>query len=349
MRGGFGITAADLALTGAIILGLIWVTAQNALSPGTFVALVYALPRYFDLVFMISLRLEDLHRFFAEYRYVLAFLELDGDEPRGSALVQGPWRQGLVLEGVGFIYPGQTAPALEDINLHIRPGERLALVGENGAGKTTLVKLLLGLYRPTSGTISLDGVDLQQLDPEAWRQTTSAVLQDFGRYAFSAGENIGLGQLDRLADGAAIAQAARESGADTVIESLPQGYDTPLGRHGDEARELSLGQWQKIAIARAYLRAAGLLILDEPTSALDALAELEVYRQFLRLAQDRTVLLISHRLGSARLADRIVFMQEGQIGQIGTHDQLLAAAGPYAELYRMQAAWYQTETKAPNG
>ena len=343
MRGGAAITAADLGLSGLIILGLIWAAAAGRLSAGSFVALVYALPQYLGLVFMISLRLEDLHRFFGEYRYVQGFLHLQGDEPQGGKAVGRYWHQGIRLEGVGFTYPGQATAALADIDLHIRPGERLALVGENGAGKTTLIKLLLGLYRPTQGRIAVDGVDLRQIQPEAWRRVTSAVLQDFGRYAFSVRENIGFGQIEELDDEAAIVAAAKRSGADAMIEALPQGYDTRLGRLGDRAQELSMGQWQKIALARAYLRDAGLLVLDEPASALDALAELEVYRQFMELAQDRAVLLVSHRLGSARLADRILFMRQGRIVEIGNHQQLVAADGAYAELYRLQAVWYGDE------
>jgi ABC-type multidrug transport system fused ATPase/permease subunit len=214
-------------------------------------------------------------------------------------------------------------------------------VGENGAGKTTLARLLLGLYEPTAGRITIGDTDLAEIAPPAWRARVGAVFQDYVRYALTARENIGFGCLEKLDDDAAIRAAARLSSAAAVIESLPDGYETRLGKEFEGGRDLSQGQWQKLAIARAYFRDAELLVLDEPASALDALAEREVYRQFLAVSEGRTVLLISHRLGSARLADRILFLENGRIVQQGTHDALLAAGGPYAALYAMQAEWYR--------
>lgn len=244
---------------------------------------------------------------------------------------------------VEFTYPGNSTPALSGINLQVRPGERIALVGVNGSGKTTLVKLLLGLYRPTQGRILVDGTDLQDIAPDAWRTHVGAVFQDYARYALTVRENIGFGQLDRLDDDEAIRSAAKRSSAAELVETLPDGYDTILGKEFENGHDLSLGQWQKLALARAYLRDAALLVLDEPTSALDALAELDVYRRFSELSTGKTVLLISHRLGSARLADRILFLEDGRITEEGTHEDLITASGAYAELYAMQAEWYREQ------
>lgn len=247
---------------------------------------------------------------------------------------------GIRFENVGFTYPGAERPALWSIGLHLRPGERIALVGENGAGKTTLARLLLGLYCPTQGRILVDGVDLREIDPAAWRRRAAAVFQEFQQYHLTVRENIGFGDLERLHDLPAIERAGRLSGADAVVATMPAGYETPLGKAYEEGVELSLGQWQKLAVARAYLREAELLVLDEPTAALDARAEVEVYRQFRDVSRGKTVLLISHRLGSARLADRILVLEAGMIVEEGSHAELMARGGLYARMLGAQAQWY---------
>jgi ATP-binding cassette subfamily B protein len=247
---------------------------------------------------------------------------------------------GIRFENVGFTYPGSQRPALRAIDLHLRSGERIALVGENGAGKTTLARLLLGLYQPTEGRILVDGVDLANLDPADWRHRAAAVFQEFQQYHLTVRENIGFGNLERLHDLAAIERAGRLSGADAVIATLPAGCETPLGKAYEEGMELSLGQWQKLAVARAYLREAELLVLDEPAAALDARAEVEVYRQFRDVSRGKTVLLISHRLGSARLADRILVLDAGRIVEEGSHAELMARRGLYARMLGAQAQWY---------
>jgi len=245
------------------------------------------------------------------------------------------------FEQVTFIYPGATKPVLDRIDLVLEPGKSIALVGENGAGKSTLAKLLLGLYKPTSGRITVDGEDLALIVPSEWRRRVAPVFQDYVKYAASARENIGFGELRRIEDTDAIAVAASKSGADEVISALPAKYETMLGKtYDDKGQDLSSGQWQKVAIARAYIRDASVLVLDEPTAALDAKMEVEVYRHFRDIARGRSVLLISHRLGSARLADRIVFLDGGKIVEDGSHPELMERGGRYAEMYRIQSGWY---------
>ena len=279
-----------------------------------------------------------------DMRYLQDFFEfLDGprlnlDEGRR---LPGQLREGIRLENVSFTYPGGERPALANLDLTIRPGERVALVGENGAGKTTLIKLLLGLYRPTAGRIVVDGVDLNELAPDGWYRRFGTVFQDFVRYQTTVRENIVFGWLEGRDDTRALAATVARSGADEVVAALPDGLDTPLGKEFQAGVDLSVGQWQKLAIARAYFRPANILVLDEPASALDARAEAAVYEHFARMAEASTVLLISHRLGSCRIADRILVLREGALVEQGTHAELLAADGEYAVLYRLQAAWYR--------
>jgi ATP-binding cassette subfamily B protein len=246
------------------------------------------------------------------------------------------------FEAVTFAYPGSDRPALEAIDFTLGAGERIALVGENGAGKSTLARLLLGLYQPTGGRITVDGRDLRDIDAREWRSHAAAVFQDYVRYELTARENIGFGDLRRLHDEVALRSAAHKSGAAPVIAALPAAYETVLGKAYDErGQDLSIGQWQKLAISRAYLREASVLVLDEPTTALDARAEVEVYRQFRDMSQGKSVLLISHRLGAARLADRILVLEAGRIVEAGSHADLMAHHGRYLRMYSIQAGWYR--------
>ncbi len=299
---------------------------------------------YSDLV-RLMLGVYDDMRYLQDFFEFLDGPRLDLDEGHRPA---GQVREGIRLDNVSFTYPGSHQPALDNLDLTIRPGERVALVGENGAGKTTLIKLLLGLYRPTAGRIVVDGVDLNELAPDGWYRRFGTVFQDFVRYQTTVRENIVFGWLEGRDDAQALAATVARSGADEVVAALPAGLDTPLGKEFQAGLDLSVGQWQKLAIARAYFRPADILILDEPASALDARAEAAVYEHFARMAEACTVLLISHRLGSCRIADRILVLREGALVEQGTHAELLAAGGEYAALYRLQAAWYRPEAH-PDG
>ena len=250
-------------------------------------------------------------------------------------------RGGIEFRDVGFRYPDKDAWALRGVNLIIRPGEKIALVGHNGAGKTTLIKLLSRLYDPTEGTILLDGIDLREVDPLALRQKIGVIFQDFVRYHLPAKENIGFGQIDAAANLDRIVASARKSGADTIIDSLPDSYDTMLGRWFRDGHELSIGQWQKIALARAFMREAEILVLDEPTASVDAQSEYEIFRHFQELTAGKMAILISHRFSTVRMADRIAVIEGGGISEIGSHAELIDRNGTYARLFSLQAEGYR--------
>ncbi len=255
--------------------------------------------------------------------------------------VPTPIREGIVLDHVSFKYPGTEKWVLEDISFAIRPGETVALVGANGAGKTTLVKLLTRLYDPTEGRITIDGIDLRDFDPAALRSRVGVIFQDYVKYQLTAGENIGFGRIEAMDEVGRIERSAIEAGADAVIAALPQGYATPLGRWFQDGQELSIGQWQKVALARAFMRDADLLILDEPTSSLDVRSEYEVFQAFGDLTERKMAVLISHRFSTVRMAGRIVVIEDGRVIEDGSHDELILRGGRYAELFDMQAAAYR--------
>lgn len=252
-----------------------------------------------------------------------------------------PIKEGFRFENVGFKYPNSDKWANQNLNFDLKVGEKLALVGENGSGKTTLVKLLARLYDPDEGRILLDGVDLKEYDLVELREHIGVIFQDFQKFNFTAGDNIAVGDIASREELPELERAAHQSLADTVIERLPLKFDQPLGRKFAKGIELSGGEWQKIALARAYLREADVLILDEPTAALDARAEYEVFRRFAELTKGKTAILISHRFSTVRMADRILVLNNGQMLEIGTHEELLAKNGRYAELFYLQAAGYR--------
>jgi ATP-binding cassette subfamily B protein len=249
--------------------------------------------------------------------------------------------RGIEFRRVGFRYPDSEEWVLRDVDLSIRPGEKIALVGHNGAGKTTLIKLLSRLYDPTEGVILFDGIDIRDLDPLELRQRIGVIFQDFVRYHLPASENIGFGQIEASDQMDQIIASARKSGAHAMIENLPEGYQTMLGRWFHGGHELSLGQWQRIALARAFMRDAEILVLDEPTASLDAQTEYEIFRHFQELTEGKMAILISHRFSTVRMADRIVVIEGGRIAEIGSHQELLRREGVYAQLFGMQAEGYR--------
>jgi ATP-binding cassette subfamily B protein len=248
---------------------------------------------------------------------------------------------GFAFENVSFRYPQMEKWVLRDVSFTLHPGEKLALVGENGAGKTTLVKLLTRLYDPAEGRILLDGHDLRDYNLDGLRDAVGVIFQDYVKYHLTASENIAVGRIDDRNNANRIKEAAQRSLADKVIDKLPEGYQQMIGRWFKQGTNLSGGEWQKIAIARAYMRDAQLLILDEPTAALDARAEHEVFHRFVELTFDKCAVLISHRFSTVRMADRIVVLHEGKLLEHGTHEELIDAGGQYSELFQMQAAGYR--------
>ena len=344
-RAGWGSVLTALGTLGYYVAYayIAWRTVRGEFSIGdlTFLAgsfrrlrtLLEGLLSGFSAVAGQALYLDDLYSFFEIQPEIVS-----PPDPRPFPM---PIREGFVFEDVGFRYPGAERWAVRHLDFHLRAGEVLALVGENGAGKTTLVKLLARLYDPDEGRILLDGVDLREYDLDLLRSQVGVIFQDFVRYHLTAAENIAVGRIEARDDRARIVEAARRSLANEVIERLPKGYDQVIGKRFRTGVDLSGGEWQKVAIARAYMRDAQLLILDEPTAALDARSEFEVFQRFKDLSAGKTAVLISHRFSSVRMADRILVMNEGRFEALGTHEELMAQRGRYAELFELQAAGYR--------
>jgi len=280
---------------------------------------------------------------FMTYFHEFLALERTIEEPAHPMPMPRPITEGIVFDDVSFQYPETERTAIDRVSLQVKPGEVVALVGTNGSGKTTLVKLLCRLYSPQTGSITIDGTDLRELSINELRREISVIFQDYAQYQLSVRQNIWIGNIAQPSDDAAVIEAARQAGADEVINGLANGYDTPLGKWFADGEELSIGEWQKVALARAFYRDAGILVLDEPTSALDPVAELAVFERIREMARSRAVILISHRFSTVYRADRIYILDKGSVAESGTHAELMELDGVYRRMYEVQARAYQTK------
>ena len=322
---------------------VIWRTVFGRLSIGTFYFLTNAILQASSTIQQVFSTLSGIADQALFLTDLLAFFEMRPTiSSKPNALpAPRPIRQGFEFRNVSFQYPGNERRVIDHLNFHLRPGERVALIGENGQGKTTIVKLITRLYDPTEGQILLDGVDLREYDLEDLYREIGVIFQDFMRYEMTARENIAVGKIEEVMDLPVLKAAAQKSLADEVIARLPAGFEQMLGRRFEGGVDLSGGEWQKLALARAYLRNSQLFILDEPTAALDARSEYQVFQRFAELTAGKMALFISHRFSTVRMADRIVVLESGRIVEEGTHDKLTHMGGRYAEMFELQAASYR--------
>jgi len=320
---------------------LVGTAVRGKISIGTLTFLAGALAASsanIQVIFTLFSKIADQFLFLND---LFAFLAVRPSQPQAFEKTSVPTSRGVEFRNVTFFYPGTSNAILRDVSFRIEPKQRIALVGSNGQGKTTLVKLLARLYEPSEGSIYLDGKDLRDYDVKELWERIGIIFQDFVKYEMTAAANIAVGRIAEIANSGRLQEAAAASGADETLAKLPKGLDQLLGKRFDGGVDLSGGEWQRLALARAYLRQAEILILDEPTAALDAQAEHEVYKQFAELAADRMVLLISHRFATVRIADRILVLDDGQIREQGTHDELVAQQGLYANMFELQASNYR--------
>ncbi|MEM1347898.1 MAG: ABC transporter ATP-binding protein, partial [Myxococcota bacterium] len=345
LRRGFWGFILGLLSTGAFYGAYAWVVWETVATTITLGEMTMYLLLFRQGQSAVSASLHSIGKMYEDNLYLSTLYELLGEETDEVSGVEhdGPDpADGLRFEEVWFQYPGQQVWALKGVNLHLRPGQKLALVGENGSGKTTMIKLLTRLYDPTKGRITLDGRDLREWDVHALRERVGVIFQDFMRYQLSVGENIGVGDVAHYQEEDLWDEAAERGMAKPFIDEMSRGYDTPLGRWFNQGRELSGGQWQKIALSRAFMRKrAEVLVFDEPTAAMDAEAESQVFERVKSLTADQIAILISHRFSTVRMADQIAVLSSGQIIEQGDHRALLDLGGKYARLFHLQAQGYR--------
>ena len=344
-------SAADFASGAAAVVAIFgtfsyiaWRTIQGTLSIGAMIMYYGAFQVGLSSLQQVLGGLAGLYEdnLFLTYFHEFETLERAIDDPPDPQPVPRPMQTGIAFEDVSFSYPDTDRTAIDRVSLVVRPGEVAALVGPNGSGKTTLVKLLCRLYDPQEGRITIDGQDLRSFGLVDLRRGMSVIFQDYAQYQLTARQNIWIGNVDLDPDDAAVEAAARDSGAAEVIAGLRDGYETVLGKVFEDGEELSIGEWQKVALARAFVRGAEILVLDEPTSALDPIAEWRVFERIREMAQGKAVLLISHRFSTVRMADRIHIVEQGRIVESGTHAELMALDGRYARMYEVQARSFVT-------
>ena len=339
----FFTTIISVVATWGIYAYIAYQTVQGNITVGDLVLYNQAFRKAYDALWQVlqgAAGLYDDNRYLS---YLFEFLNIKPRivDPESPKPVPRPMRQGIQFKNVYFNYPNSQREAIKNASFHLEPGEVIALVGENGSGKTTLIKLLCRLYDPTEGSVEIDGIDVREMKVRQLRQQISVIFQDYAKYHLTARENIWLGNLECPSDDERIIKAAQRSGADEVIQTLPLAYDNLLGKRFETGEELSIGQWQKVSIARAFLRDSQVIVLDEPTSALDPKAEYEVFKKFRELLEGQSAVLITHRLSTVKMADRIYVLDKGCIVESGSHDELIAKQGLYATLFETQARNYR--------